>query len=54
MAWRCTGKTNGELISNLKRNGIFHSERVMEVSFPILFKRCGDLNLIGLGNEQSG
>lgn len=32
MAWRSTGKTNVQLISNLKRNGIFHSDRVMEVS----------------------
>ncbi|KAF8156019.1 Pcmt1-prov protein [Crassisporium funariophilum] len=29
MAWRCTGKTNAQLISNMKSNGIFHSEKVM-------------------------
>ncbi|KJA23077.1 hypothetical protein HYPSUDRAFT_138065 [Hypholoma sublateritium FD-334 SS-4] len=29
MAWRCTGKTNAQLISNLRNNGIFHSDRVM-------------------------
>jgi len=29
MAWRCTGKTNTELIANMKSNGIFNSERVM-------------------------
>ncbi len=48
MAWRCTGRTNGELISNLKRNEIFHSERVMEVNnrFLACSKRCGDLNLM--------
>ncbi|KAJ8082996.1 hypothetical protein PM082_008857 [Marasmius tenuissimus] len=28
MAWRCTGKTNAELISNLATNGIFNSDRV--------------------------
>lgn len=31
MAWRSGGRTNAELITNLKRNGIFHSDRVMEV-----------------------
>ncbi|CAA7261191.1 unnamed protein product [Cyclocybe aegerita] len=29
MAWRCTGRTNSQLIANMKANGIFHSERVM-------------------------
>jgi len=29
MAWRCTGKTNAQLITNLRSNGIFHSDRVM-------------------------
>ncbi|KAF9269574.1 protein-L-isoaspartate O-methyltransferase [Marasmius fiardii PR-910] len=28
MAWRCTGKTNSELISNLAMNGIFNSQSV--------------------------
>ncbi|KAI0696816.1 protein-L-isoaspartate O-methyltransferase [Cytidiella melzeri] len=28
MAWRCTGATNAELIANLAKNGIYHSERV--------------------------
>ncbi|KAF5310862.1 hypothetical protein D9619_007681 [Psilocybe cf. subviscida] len=30
MAWRCTGTTNSELIANLKKHGIFHSDRVMK------------------------
>ena len=33
MAWRSTGKTNVQLITNLKRNGIFHSDGVMAVSY---------------------
>ncbi|KAI0806273.1 Pcmt1-prov protein [Irpex lacteus] len=28
MAWRCTGATNAELIANMAKHGIFHSERV--------------------------
>jgi hypothetical protein len=30
MAWRCSGKTNGELISNLRREGLISSGRVAE------------------------
>ncbi|KAI0090410.1 Pcmt1-prov protein [Irpex rosettiformis] len=28
MAWRCTGATNAELVNNLFKHGIFHSERI--------------------------
>ncbi|KAF9459669.1 protein-L-isoaspartate O-methyltransferase [Collybia nuda] len=28
MAWRCSGNSNSELISNMSTSGIFHSERV--------------------------
>jgi hypothetical protein len=30
MAWRCSGRTNAELISNMLKNGIFTSQRVGE------------------------
>ncbi|PPQ80873.1 hypothetical protein CVT25_001882 [Psilocybe cyanescens] len=30
MAWSCTGKTNSQLVSNLKTNGIIRSERVVK------------------------
>jgi len=30
MAWRCHGKTNGELVNNLKKNGIIKSPAVYE------------------------
>lgn len=32
MAWRCSGRTNAELISNMSKSGIFHSEQVAQVS----------------------
>ncbi|KAF9479317.1 protein-L-isoaspartate O-methyltransferase [Pholiota conissans] len=28
MAWRCTGKSNAQLVANLKHNGIIHSDKV--------------------------
>ncbi|KXN84050.1 Protein-L-isoaspartate(D-aspartate) O-methyltransferase [Leucoagaricus sp. SymC.cos] len=28
MAWRCTGKTNTELVQNMNKQGIFHADRV--------------------------
>ncbi|KDR79838.1 hypothetical protein GALMADRAFT_241928 [Galerina marginata CBS 339.88] len=30
MAWRSSGRTNAQLIGNLSKNGILHSERVIE------------------------
>jgi protein-L-isoaspartate(D-aspartate) O-methyltransferase len=33
MAWRCSGKTNSELIHNMSKSGIFHSDRVSKVLF---------------------
>ncbi|KAF9557036.1 Pcmt1-prov protein [Agrocybe pediades] len=30
MAWRCSGKTNAQLIANMRANGIIHSERVVK------------------------
>jgi hypothetical protein len=32
MAWRCSGKTNAELIANLAKNGIFHYDCIAAVS----------------------
>jgi hypothetical protein len=32
MAWRSSGISNAELIANLARNGVFHSDRVANVS----------------------
>lgn len=32
MAWRCSGKSNVELIANMGSSGIFQSERVAKVS----------------------
>jgi hypothetical protein len=29
MAWRCTGKTNAELISNLAASGLIKNDRVL-------------------------
>ena len=29
MAWRCTGKSNAELVSNLAASGLIKNERVM-------------------------
>ncbi|KAK7034557.1 hypothetical protein VNI00_012404 [Paramarasmius palmivorus] len=33
MAWRCSGKTNAELIANMANNGIFHSQRVAQHAY---------------------
>jgi protein-L-isoaspartate(D-aspartate) O-methyltransferase len=32
MAWRSSGKSNFQLISNMKNNGLIKSERIMTVS----------------------
>ena len=32
MAWHCTGKTNAELINNMRKSGIFHADRTAKVS----------------------
>ena len=33
MAWRSSGKTNVQLVSNMKSNGLIKSERIITVSF---------------------
>ncbi|KAG9230305.1 hypothetical protein BJ875DRAFT_507403 [Amylocarpus encephaloides] len=35
MAWRCSGKTNGELINNLFRNGLIESDRVRDAMLKV-------------------
>lgn len=35
MAWRCSGKTNGELIENLFRNGLITSTRVRDAMLKV-------------------
>lgn len=35
MAWLCSGKTNAELISNLRNQGLITSNRVAEVGKSI-------------------
>ena len=38
MAWRCTGATNAELISNMSKSNIFQSSRVADVDLhPLRF-----------------
>uniref|UniRef100_A0A1I7YKS1 Protein-L-isoaspartate O-methyltransferase n=1 Tax=Steinernema glaseri TaxID=37863 RepID=A0A1I7YKS1_9BILA len=35
MAWRSHGRTNNELVTSLRRNGVYHSERVAEVMLAV-------------------
>lgn len=39
MAWRCSGRTNQELLSNMFQAGIITSERVTKARPPIILCR---------------
>lgn len=40
MAWRSHGRSNRELVENLKRNGVFRDERVHEVMLKVCKRPC--------------
>lgn len=57
MAWRCSGKTNAELISNMASSGIFHSDRVAIVSALLMLTRYdsdADSDLQAMGSVDRG